>query len=136
MGLSLLWWGSWLKLLKNHLFFQCNNNLPLLTYNTEFFSLSQVYEKRWFCGRRSNVATVGILPFLNYNLLLFSIVYGNFEIISLKMQCSFAVVWNQNRMPIQKFQLFSTGGSRPINETQVCSDTAEEKQCKYWKKAH
>ncbi len=46
-----------------------------------FLSLSQVYEKRWFCGWRSNVATVGILPFLNYNLLLFPIVYGNLEII-------------------------------------------------------
>lgn len=71
---------------------------------TEFFSLSQVYEKRWFCGWRSNVATVGILPFLNYNLSLFSIVYGNFESISLKMQYSFAVVWNQNRMQMQKCQ--------------------------------
>ncbi len=46
-----------------------------------FLSLSQVYEKRWFCGWRSNVATVGILPFLNYNLLLFPIVYGNLKII-------------------------------------------------------
>lgn len=93
-----------------------------------FLSLSQVYEKRGFCGWRSNVATVGILPFLNYKLLLFPIVYGNLEIIFLKSLYIIAVVWNKTRR--QKCQMFSSGGSRPINESQDCSDTAEEKQCK------
>ncbi len=60
-----------------------------------FLSLLQVYEKRWFCGWRSNVATVGILPFLNSNLLLFPIVYGNLEFIFLKSLCIIAVVWNK-----------------------------------------
>lgn len=94
MGLSVLFCESFMtKTAEESLDFPNAIITFLIVFNnTEFVSLSQVYEKRWFCGRRSNVATVGILPFLNYLLLLFSIVYGNFEIISLKMQCSFAAV--------------------------------------------